>query len=466
MLSVLSVSMLVQLAIRDIVLIDRLDLAFDGGMSVLTGETGAGKSILLDALSLAIGGRGDGTLVRQGQPQGQITAAFDLHKNHPARAIAAAHDLLVDGDLIARRVQFADGRTRASINDQPVSAQVMRAIGAALVEIHGQHDDRAFVDPATHRTMLDAYGGLGKEVDAVRQAHRAMAQAAQALSLQRAAVEKARKDADFLRHAHDELHALAPEAGEEQRLAERRTVMMQSEKVMQDIADAAEAVGGNGSPIPSLSAVMRRLERRGAQALALIEPSVKALEASLNALEEARDALERALRDAAYDPGELERTEERLFALRAASRKYHVPADELAALADKYANDLILIDAGETQLTQLERAAKETTAAYQKASLKLSASRAAAAKKLDKAVTAELTPLKLERASFVTHIVTDEASASPDGFDRVEFWVQTNPGSRPGTIHKSGVWRRIGTLHARPESRAGGSWFGFNTRVR
>lgn len=428
--------MLVQLAIRDIVLIDRLDLGFDAGLSVLTGETGAGKSILLDALSLALGGRGDGSLVRHGQAQGQITAAFDLPAKHPARAVAAAHDLVIDGDLIAKRVQFADGRTRASINDQPVSAQAMRAIGAALVEIHGQHDDRAFVDPATHRSMLDAYGNLLKDAEAVRAAHKAMAQAAAALAAQEKAVEQARKEADFLRHAHEELTALAPEPGEEQKLADRRTVMMQSEKVMQDIADAAQAVGGDGSPIPTLSAVMRRLERRGALAPALIEPPVKALEHALNALEEARDALDRALRDAGHDPHELERVEERLFALRAAARKYQVSADGLAALAQKFAQDLALIDAGEKDLMALARAAAEAEAQYKKLSAALSKARIAAAKKLDKAVTAELKPLKLERASFVTHIVTDEKAMTPDGFDRVEFWVQTNPGSRPGPLTK------------------------------
>ncbi|MGL5736417.1 MAG: DNA repair protein RecN [Beijerinckiaceae bacterium] len=428
--------MLVQLAIRDIVLIDRLDLAFEDGLAVLTGETGAGKSILLDALSLALGGRGDGSLVRHGQAQGQITAAFDLPAHHPARAVAAAHDLVIDGDLIAKRVQFANGRTRASINDQPVSAQVMRAVGAALVEIHGQHDDRAFVDPATHRAMLDAYGGLTKDADAVRAAHRAMSEARAALDAQQMAVEAARKEAEFLRHAHEELTTLAPEAGEEQRLAERRTVMMQSEKVMQDIADAARSVGGDASPIPTLSAVMRKLERRGAQAPHLIEPPVKALEAALNALEESRDALERALRDAQYDPQELERTEERLFALRAAARKYNVLADDLAALADKFAGDLHLIDAGEAQLTQLSRKAVEAEAAYRKAAAALSKSRTTVAKKLDKAVTAELKPLKLERASFVTHIITDDRAMTPDGYDRVEFWVQTNPGSRPGPLTK------------------------------
>ncbi|WP_342361311.1 DNA repair protein RecN [Terrarubrum flagellatum] len=428
--------MLVQLAIRDIVLIEKLDLAFGDGLSVLTGETGAGKSILLDSLSLALGARGDGGLVRQGQSQGQVTAVFDLGEKHPVRAAASAYDVVIDGDLILKRVQFADGRTRASVNDQPVSAQALRAISAGLVELHGQHDDRALVDPSSHRLLLDQFGGHLALRDKVREAHKNFADAREALELQRASVEVARREAEFLRHAVQELDKLAPIHGEEALLAARRQTMMQAEKVRQEIAEAVDSVGGQGSPIPNLSASMRRLERRATQAPELITPSVKALDAALQALEEARDTLERALRDCDFDPRELELSEERLFELRAAARKYQCAPDELAARAEKFRGDVELIDSGERALVAQERSMAEAEAAYLNAADALSEARKKAAAKLDKAVRAELPPLKLERASFTTNVAVDKTQRGPDGYERIEFWVQTNPGSRPGPMVK------------------------------
>ncbi|MBQ0821666.1 DNA repair protein RecN [Microvirga sp. HBU67558] len=428
--------MLIQLAIRDIVLIDRLELHFHEGLSVLTGETGAGKSILLDAFALALGGRGDGSLVRHGESQGQVTAVFDCPLDHPARRIAADADIDVDGDLILRRVQVADGRTRAFVNDQPVSVQVLKAIGATLVEIHGQHDDRALVDPATHRAILDAFGGLAGEVQSVAEASRRAREARHALHEHRGRIEKARKEADFLRHAVEELTTLNPQAGEEEALAERRVVMMQSEKVAQDLNEAYEVVAGNTSPVNELSAAVRKLERRGTQAPALVEPSVKALDSALVAIDEARAALEDAIRATEYDPRELEQAEERLFALRAAARKYDVPADELAALRTRFEDDVAAIDAGEEQLAGLEKALKEADDAYVKSAKALSAGRKKAAQALDAAVQAELPPLKLERARFITDIQIDETSRDPSGFERIEFWAQTNPGTRPGPLMK------------------------------
>ena len=428
--------MLIQLAIRDIVLIDRLELHFHEGLSVLTGETGAGKSILLDAFALTLGGRGDGSLVRHGENQGQVTAVFDCPLDHPARRIAAEADIDVDGDLILRRVQVADGRTRAFVNDQPVSVQVLKAIGTTLVEIHGQHDDRALVDPVSHRTILDAFGGLSAEVQAVAEAARKVREARTALQEHRNRIEKARKEADFLRHAVEELTKLNPLAGEEQALAERRVIMMQSEKVAQDLNEAYEVVAGNTSPVTELSAALRKLERRGAQAPALVDPSVKALDAALVAIDEARATLEEAIRATEYDPRELEQTEERLFALRAAARKYDVPADDLAALRQRFEEDVAAIDAGEEKLVGLESALKDADTSYVKAAKALSAGRRKAAQALDAAVQAELPPLKLERARFITEISTDEDSRDPSGFERVEFWAQTNPGTRPGPLMK------------------------------
>ena len=428
--------MLARLSIRDIVLIDRLDIDFTSGLSVLTGETGAGKSILLDAFALALGARGDVALVRQGAEQGQVTAAFELRSGHPAAALMAANDIPAEDELILRRVQFADGRTRAFVNDQPVSAQTLKALGAALVEIHGQHDERALVDMATHRRLLDAFGGLeGKagEVERLWEARRAREHEMATL---RAEVERAQREADFLRHAVEELQRLAPEPAEETALADRRAAMMQAEKVAGDLRDAHEAVAGAASPVPALSAALRRLERRTAQAPELIEPAVKALDAALTALDDARGQLDQALRAADHDPHELERIEERLFALRAAARKYNVPVDGLNALAARYAADLGLIDAGAERLTALESAAREADEHYRKAAVALSQARKAAAAKLDGAVNGELKPLKLERAKFMTEMVTEPDGGGPHGIDRIEFWVQTNPGTRPGPLMK------------------------------
>jgi DNA repair protein RecN (Recombination protein N) len=428
--------MLVQLAIRDIVLIDRLELNFREGLSVLTGETGAGKSILLDAFALALGARGDGGLVRHGEAQGQITAIFDLAPDHPARRIAEAAEIDTEGDLILRRVQFADGRTRAFVNDQPVSVQVLKSIGTTLVEIHGQHDERALVDAVTHRSILDAFGGLHAEARAVAEAARRVREARAALNEHRARVERARKEADFLRHAVDELGKLAPQAGEEAALADRRLVMMQSEKVAQDLTDAFDAVAGQGSPVPVLSAAVRKLERRAQQAPSLVEPCVRALDSALTAIDEARTSLEEAIRQAEFDPRELEQTEERLFALRAAARKYDVPADRLTELRERYASDVQAIDAGEEQLGTLEGVLKIAEDAYIAGARTLSAGRKRAASALDSTVQKELPPLRLERARFITEISTDEDARDPAGFDRVEFWAQTNPGTRPGPLMK------------------------------
>ncbi len=314
--------------------------------------------------------------------------------------------------------------------------QTLKAVGSLLVEIHGQHDERALVDAATHRRLLDAFAGLEKDVVALEKLWDVRRMANSALDEHRAGMERAAREADYLRHASDELKTLAPQDGEETTLAGRRTVMMQSEKIASDLREAQDAVGGDHSPVAALSAAVRRLERRAANAPALVEPAVKAIDIAINALEEADQHLAAALRAADFDPLELERIEERLFALRAASRKYNTPVDALAALAAKYASDVALIDAGAEQLKKLVAAAEEADQRFGAAAKKLSAAREKAAQKLDKAVNAELAPLKLERATFTTQIESDSASPGPQGFDRIEFWVQTNPGTRPGPLMK------------------------------
>jgi len=428
--------MLARLSIRDIVLIERLDIDFLKGLAVLTGETGAGKSILLDAFALALGGRGDAGLVRHGAEQGQVTAVFDVPKGHPATGILRDNGFEDSGEMILRRVQMADGKTRAFLNDQAISVQTLKAVGSTLVEIHGQHDERALVDTATHRRLLDAFAGLESDVSAIEKLWDARRTARAALEEHRAGMERAEREADYLRHASEELTKLNPQDGEETSLAERRTVMMQGEKIADDLREAQAAVGGPSSPVAALSAAVRRLERRAATAPQLIEPAVKAMDLALNALEEADQHLNAALIAADFDPLELERIEERLFALRAASRKFSTPVDALNALAQKFAADVALIDAGADQLKVLEKAALAADKDFDAAAQKLSAARNKAAEKLNKAVNSELAPLKLERAQFSTQVASDLASPGPQGIDRVEFWVQTNPGTKPGPLMK------------------------------
>lgn len=433
--------MLSRLSIRDIVLIERLDIEFARGLAVLTGETGAGKSILLDAFALALGGRGDAALVRHGAEQGQVTAVFDIPASHPAARLLADNGLddaisNDSGEMILRRVQLADGRTRAFINDQAISVQTLKAVGAALVEIHGQHDERALVDAATHRRLLDAFGGFEKDVVALESLWDARRDARDALAAHRADMERAAREADYLRHSADELRLLAPQDGEETALAERRTAMMQGEKIAGDLREAQEAVGGNASPVSALAAAVRRLERRAANSPALVEPAVKAIDTAINALEEADQHLLAALAATDFDPAELERIEERLFALRAAARKFSTPVEGLAALATRFASDVALIDAGAERLKVLEASAGEADKRYAAAAAKLSAARIKSAEKLNKAVNTELAPLKLERAKFTTQVEADPQSPGPQGHDRVEFWVQTNPGTRPGPLMK------------------------------
>ncbi|MFB2550773.1 DNA repair protein RecN [Ensifer soli] len=428
--------MLSQLSIRDIVLIERLDLSFEGGLSVLTGETGAGKSILLDSLALALGGRGDGSLVRHGEDKGQVTAAFDVDCDHAARLVLRENGIDEDGDLIFRRVQSADGRTRAFVNDQPVSVQLMRQVGQLLVEIHGQHDDRALVGPDAHRLLLDAFGGLTAEAEAVSGLYRAWRSAGQALRKHRDKVEAAAREADYIRASVDELEALSPQDGEEDELAEKRARMMKSERIASDINEASEFLNGNGSPVPEIASLVRRLERKSHEVPGLLEETVALLDQALNHLSDAQMAVETALRRTEYDPRELERVEERLFALRAAARKYSVPVTDLPALAVRMIADLADLDAGEEKLKRLERQEAEAKALFDEQARALSAKRHHAAAALSAAVMNELPALKLERARFMVAVTTETANPAADGIDTVEFHVQTNPGTRAGPMMK------------------------------
>ncbi|MDE1992511.1 MAG: DNA repair protein RecN [Rhizobiaceae bacterium] len=428
--------MLVQLSIRDIVLIERLDLAFETGLSVLTGETGAGKSILLDSLSLALGGRGDGGLVRHGEDRGQVTAVFDVGMDHAARKLLRENGIDDDGDLIFRRTQSADGRTKAFVNDQPLSVQLMRQAGQLLVEIHGQHDDRALVDTDAHRMLLDAFAGIGEDTQNVGRLYKIWRDTERTLRKHKEKVESAAREADYLRSSVEELEKLSPQDGEEDELADRRARMMKAERIAGDISEASEFLNGNASPVPHIASLVRRLERKSHEAPGLLEDTVALLDAALDQLSNAQMEVEAALRKTEYDPKELERVEERLFALRAASRKYSVPVTGLPALAEKMIADLADLDAGEERLARLDAELAAARADFDAAARGLSDKRHHAGESLAAAVMAELPALRLERARFMVEITTDPEEATADGIDVVEFHVQTNPGTRPGPIMK------------------------------
>lgn len=429
--------MLTALSIRDIVLIDRLDLEFGEGLSVMTGETGTGKSILLDAFALALGARGDAALVRQQCDQGQVTAVFSLDANHPVNALLEESGVAGDESLVLRRVQSADGRTKAFINDEPVSVQLLRRAGETLVEIHGQHDDRALTDPATHRRLLDAFAGLTGEADSLGSLYSAWQDARDSLARHEKHIASVRENADYLNHALEELTALDPQPDEEETLSERRQLMMHAEKIAGDLDEAASALAGDGTGHARLSAALRKLERLPPETGALLEPVTKALEKVLLEINEARDQIERAQSAAEFSPAELEAAEERLFALRALARKHKMQVSGLPGLIGKFRGELEELDAGEHKLADLRTASGAAEEAYRVAALALSEKRHAAASRLDDAVMAELPPLKLERAQFITRIETvDIGEGGASGLDRAAFWVRTNPGTSAGPMMK------------------------------
>jgi len=432
--------MLSLLSIRDIVLIRSLDIEFGDGLAVLSGETGAGKSILLDSLSLALGARGDGDLVRVGAKQGQVTAVFDYEPDHPVANWMKANDIpgAEEGGCTAilRRTQSADGRTRAYVNDNPVSVSLLREAGRLLVEIHGQHEERAMIDPAAHRDLVDAFGGLTRERVAVRETHAQWRSAQTELNLMRARIEQAAKEADYLRASVAELTDLAPQEGEEEELAGRRQTMMAAEKIAGDINDAHDVLNGSASPVPTLVSAMRGLERKADAAPGLLDGAIEAFGSALDALATAEAELEQAQRLSQFDPQELENAEERLFALRAASRKYTVPVEQLSALAAKLEQDLADLDAGEEKLAGMEKEAAQKRADLEAAAGVLSKARQKSAKSLSEKVMAELPALKLDQAKFFVDQTVSEHDITADGWDTMEFHVQTNPGTRPGAMMK------------------------------
>jgi len=418
--------MLTALAIKDVVLIDALRMNFAHGLCVLTGETGAGKSILLDSLGLALGLRAEASLVRSGATQASVVAEFDLSADHSVRQILQDNGLECEDQLILRRLVKADGGSRGFINDVAVSAGLLREVGSALLEIHGQHDERGLLNPRGHRALLDIFGGLEAQVENITSLWQAWLKAQEALANAKATLESDQRDHDYLSHAVEELRRLAAQPGEEAALAERRSHMMKGQKFATDIAQMGDLLEGSDGALARLRQAARWMERL-ANEHALFEKGLAALDRALVEAGEVEEALAQAQALFTFDPQELDASEARLFDLRAMARKHRVDPDALPDLADQLSERLALIDAGTDHLVRLEQACTKAQDIYAQAAQKLSAARMKAAQKLDKAVMAELVPLKLDAARFATVVASTDAG--PEGADRVEFQISTNPGA-------------------------------------
>jgi len=431
--------MLQSLSIRDVVLIDRLELGFHPGLGVLTGETGAGKSILLDALGLSLGVRAESGLVRSGAAQAMVSAEFSLPAGHPARHLLAEHGFIggEDDRAVLRRVLAADGRSRAFINDQPASIGLLREVGELLVEIEGQFAQRGLLDASTHRDALDAFGGYGGEIEALRAAFRAWREAREARAAAEQRLAKARAEEDYLRHALGELETLKPEPGEEQRLADSRGFLQQREKLGEALEGALAELAGERGAERAINSALRPLERLRDKLGERLDPAVAALDRVASEMREAIAQIEAALRELGPAGLSLEQIEERLFALRALARKHGVSVDGLVELRAEIVAKVAALEDGGGEMKKLQRREAELRNDYVAAAGRVGERRRFAAKELDAAVAKELKPLKLERARFATVLtVLPEPEWGEWGAERVHFEVQTNPGAPPGPIGK------------------------------
>lgn len=425
--------MLRGLDIRDMLIIDRLELAFQPGLNVLTGETGAGKSILLDALGFVLGWRGRAELVRQGADQGEVTACFDLPVGHPAHAVLEEAGIAIEDELILRRINTRDGRKTAWVNDRRVSGEVLRALSDTLVELHGQHDDRGLLNPRGHRQMLDAYAGLDADLATCRTAWRTLGDVRKALVAAKARIAEARAEEEYLRHAVAELDALAPLVGEEATLDTQRRLMQAAEKIRTDISKAGVALGLQGAE-GLINDASRWLQGVAEKAEGQLDATLGAIEQVLLALDDAQQGVEACLDALSFNPSELEDAEERLFAIRGLARKHGVLADDLRTFADDLRARLTVLDRSAGDLQSLSEAQQVAQDQYDKVATALTTKRTKAAKALDKAMAAELAPLKMERAVFATTLEPTEPG--PEGVDAVAFTVATNPGAPAGPLNK------------------------------
>ncbi|WP_448582032.1 DNA repair protein RecN [Thermaurantiacus sp.] len=421
--------MLVQLAIRDLVLIERAVLEPGPGLTVLTGETGAGKSILLDGLGLALGDRADATLVRAGTAQASVAASFMLAPGHPAHALLADNDVEPAEPLVVRRVVRADGGSRAYVNDTPVSAGLLRQLGSLLVEVHGQHDERGLLAPRGHLDLLDSFAGTDRSRVAAAWAR--LQDACQVRDSARARLELDRAEREFLAHALDELRRLDPKPGEEAELADRRRRMQEGARLAEALDALDRQISGPEGALALLRQAARRLERLGDA-----DPALAGAVSSVDRMLVEGDSLESALAAARrrwlISPADLEAAEARLFDLRAAARKHRVTPEELPGLVSTLARRLDSIEAGEATLARLDSEVAAASAAFAEATAELAIARAAAAEQLDRAVNAELPALRLDSARFRTRLTPAEPGAT--GTERAEFEVETNPGSGFGAL--------------------------------
>lgn len=425
--------MLRSLDIRDMLIIDRLELSLEPGLNVLTGETGAGKSILLDSLGFVLGWRGRAELVREGAEQGEVVAEFELSADHPAREVLREAGLPAEDTLILRRVNSRDGRKTAWINDRRASGDILRALSDTLLELHGQNDDRGLLNASGHRQLLDAFGDLEDDVARTRAAWRDLQGARAALAEAEAAAATLAEEEEFLRHTVAELTTLDPQPGEDAALDAQRRMMQSAEKIREDIARAHTALGSDGAE-GMMRDASRWLESAAEKAEGALDEPLTALERAVVELGEAEDGVARALDALDFDPGELERVEERLFAIRGLARKHGVVPDDLATLTEELSGKLRALDGGADEIKALQAAAEEAEAQYDAAADALGAARAQAAEELDASMARELAPLKLERAVFATDI--SEGEAGPTGRDHVAFTVATNPGAPAGPLNK------------------------------
>lgn len=425
--------MLLGLAIRDVVLIDRLELEFGPGLAVLTGETGAGKSILLDALGLALGARGEAGLVRHGARLAAVAAEFETVP--AAAALLEEHGIDTEGAIVLRRTLGADGRSRAFVNDQPASVGLLRALGDALVEVHGQSEQRGLLDPATHRASLDAFAGAGETAREVRALWTAAEAARQALEAALAEQARAAAEQDHLRHTLGELEVLEPREGEEREIEDRRALLKNREKIVAALQGAQNALDSPRPVGEALRAARKEIARAADKAAGGFDRALAALDRASDELAEAEAAIEAAGRSVDHDSKALEKLEDRLYALREIARKHRLPVSELANFKARVAGQLEVLDRGELALAGLRAAALDARRAYAQAASRLSELRRNASTRLDQAVTAELAPLKLDRAQFRTRLdARADGDWGPDGAERVQFEVSTNPGAPFGAI--------------------------------